>query len=815
MASHADVRFRMWMDGWDPDTFRVLGFAGEEAMSALYRFDVTLVAESPDLDLRALLGCGGHLSLSTFGQDRAVHGRIVEARYVGERPGAGSLYRVRLMPRLWRLSRTRRNRICGTETPVSVDEIVRADLEAIGLTGTSGDDASQVDYRLDLHGTYPARDYVVQYDETDLAFVSRLMEARGIWYLFEAAETKEVVVVADTDTAFGDVPDAAELAFGKAGGMIHGEPTVLSADISRRLLPTRLILKDYNYRLPHVAMAAEADVDPSGHGVVVRHGDHFRTPEEGADLAAIRAAALLCRRETLTATSDCVGVAPGRRFRLTHHPSASCDERRFLVERVVHEGWDSSIPGPPPAGLGLIGAGTAGYANRIEALDAALPYRPEERTPKPRSPSVLSAHIDGAGDGLRAELDEAGRYKAKMEFDPSPLGDGNASRAIRRMQPYGGSSQGLHFPLLKGTEVLAGSMGGDFDRPIILGAVPNPAQPSQVKAANSERNVLRTTAGVLLEINDGTVGSDDSAAGDSVSGGVYTDSVTSSGSWAKLYVPDYDGTPSSGTDSYLRLGISDTSSESGYVSALATAAGLDSVDGVEDGILAYTSGNETRVTHGSRADSVGGDAYRVVTGSVTESIAGSRTTTIGYEDSTSPGNDSLSVTGNQDLVVDGDYAESVSGSHSVSVGGDYGRTVGGDYLDTVDGDYDRKATDGYALVVQGDYTETVNSHGVWTIEGVQVGTTVGAFLGLYHGSVHDSAVSIRIHIMVAGEIFIAGMHKETRVLHANLATLYYNYRSVHVRLGIIQDLTTFKIKDYMVEAESGTVDVQEAIDVSA
>ncbi len=32
----------------------------------------------------------------------------------------------------------------------------------------------------------------------------------------------------------------------------------------------------------------------------------------------------------------------------------------------------------------------------------------------------------------------------------------------------------MHFPLLKGTEVVLSCVNGDIDRPIIVGAVPNP-----------------------------------------------------------------------------------------------------------------------------------------------------------------------------------------------------------------------------------------------------------------------------------------------------------------------------------------------------
>jgi type VI secretion system secreted protein VgrG len=44
---------------------------------------------------------------------------------------------------------------------------------------------------------------------------------------------------------------------------------------------------------------------------------------------------------------------------------------------------------------------------------------------------------------------------------------------------------------------------GDPDRPIIVGAVPNPVTPSPVVAADATKNRLKTECGMLLEIEEG------------------------------------------------------------------------------------------------------------------------------------------------------------------------------------------------------------------------------------------------------------------------------------------------------------------------
>ena len=69
-------------------------------------------------------------------------------------------------------------------------------------------------------------------------------------------------------------------------------------------------------------------------------------------------------------------------------------------------------------------------------------------------------------------------------------------------QPHAGPGYGFHFPLRDGAEVVLTCIDGDPDRPIIAGAVPNPATPSTVGAKNATRNVIRTGGGSEINIDD-------------------------------------------------------------------------------------------------------------------------------------------------------------------------------------------------------------------------------------------------------------------------------------------------------------------------
>ena len=78
-----------------------------------------------------------------------------------------------------------------------------------------------------------------------------------------------------------------------------------------------------------------------------------------------------------------------------------------------------------------------------------------------------SATVDGAAPGSAyAQIDEDGRYLVRMLFDQAAQQAGKASTHVRMAQPHGGSTEGFHFPLRSGTEVLIQFQGGDPDRPV-------------------------------------------------------------------------------------------------------------------------------------------------------------------------------------------------------------------------------------------------------------------------------------------------------------------------------------------------------------
>ena len=83
--------------------------------------------------------------------------------------------------------------------------MIRSELTAEWLRGPGSAVAGLLaanDYEVRLSRTYPLRDYIVQYEESDLNFICRLAESQGIFFFFDHSTGKDIVIFGDSRIAF-------------------------------------------------------------------------------------------------------------------------------------------------------------------------------------------------------------------------------------------------------------------------------------------------------------------------------------------------------------------------------------------------------------------------------------------------------------------------------------------------------------------------------------------------------------------------------------------------------------------------------------
>ena len=486
-------KFSFTSSAFPEDTFHVASFTGTEGLSQCYCFDITLLSEDREIDLAGIVQQTATLTfIRRDGSPVDYHGLVLRFEQLHEVDGT-AFYRARLMPRLFCLSLTEHNQVFLAKT---VQEVATECLKDGGLT--------DLDFEFRLKKTYDRIEYTCQYGESHLNFVSRWLEHQGIYYFFEQSPRGEKVIFTDTRIAHVPRPEGERVHYAPPSGLeeSHREEAVRSFACGYNLTPATVMLKDYNYMRPSLEVSGTARVDDRGRGRVYSYGENFRTSTQGNRLARVRAESLLCRREVFDGESSVPYISPGYTFFMEDHYRESFNQG-YLTTEVTHIGDQTGLL---PAGFapGREKEAPVFYRNSFRAIPATVQFRPERIARKPRISGIIPGKIDAGGSGTYAELDSHGRYKVTLPFDISGRKNGKASRWIRMATPYAGSGHGMHFPLHKGTEVLIAFIDGDADRPVIVGAVPNPETPSPVNTDNQTMSMIRTAGGNKMSMEDKT-----------------------------------------------------------------------------------------------------------------------------------------------------------------------------------------------------------------------------------------------------------------------------------------------------------------------
>ncbi|MSP26305.1 MAG: type VI secretion system tip protein VgrG [Myxococcales bacterium] len=474
-----------------PKDALVVGFRGHEALSEPYRFEIGFITHDPTfIEDDAVMG------RATLRVDRGLaappyetHGILASIELL-HAFGDKLLYRAVLVPQVWQLSLTNHSNVW---TDRAIPDVIKDVLLWSGL-GPS-------DFELRLEGSYPNRELVAQYKESNLQFIQRWMERLGLYYFFEQGDEREKLVILDgrsfasadaVPARYRPLSDDSALA-DEAFEWFHSKA---------KALPSSVELIDYDYLNPALELRSSLPSSKAGYGEINRFGeDFFATPSAGDKLAKLRVEALVARQKVVQAKGRVYHLRAGGAFVLDEHPRVELNDRPFLITAISHQGNQAAKLPSVMKALGL--EGDELYTCKVTAIPGDVQYRTQvDRSAWPRVEGYECATVCGTTASPYAQLDGHGRYKVRIHFDESDLGDGKASAWVRMQQPYGGTKEGFHFPLLKGTEVALSFQGGDPDRPMIAGVVPNAVKPSVVTEKNHTQNVIHTVNDNLIKIED-------------------------------------------------------------------------------------------------------------------------------------------------------------------------------------------------------------------------------------------------------------------------------------------------------------------------
>lgn len=459
------------------DVLLLYRMTGSEQLSRLFEYDLELLSEKNNIDLKQLLGKSMTVKLDLpEGRHRSFNAMVTRISQFGM---LGDLYyyRATLRPKPWLLTRSSNCRIMPTNT--TVPEIVKNILGKHGFT----------DIETKLSGTYRPREYCVQYRETDFNFISRLLEEEGIYYYFKHSDSVHTMVLCDAMSAHEKVPGHANIGyFPLANQERRKEEHIYEWNLSQEIQSGAYQLNDFDFEAPKADLKAKSSI-PGSHAEankeVYDYPGEYTQASAGNQYAKIRMEELRAQYEQITARGNTRRLAAGAKFTLTGYPRADQNREYLAISsnfQIQNNGYQSQGIADSPEE----------YQCAYTVIGSEYAYRPPRTATIPIVQGVQTAIVVGkAGDEITT--DKYGRIKVQFHWDRDGKKNENSSCWVRVAQVWAGKNWGaMHIPRI-GQEVIVDFLEGNPDCPIVTGRVYNADQmPPYELPANSTQSGIKS-----------------------------------------------------------------------------------------------------------------------------------------------------------------------------------------------------------------------------------------------------------------------------------------------------------------------------------
>ncbi len=499
---------------------------GSEAVCGGIDYRVACLSSNPALPLKELIALPAEIQFVTDrGQLRSVCGIVTEAR-AGDADGGLAAYELVLRDVFTVMDKRTNSRVFRFQNEL---EIVQALCDEWRHANTVLGAAFELelDPLFDMR-QFPPREQTMQHNESDAAFVQRLLRRRGIAWLFRPGRSRNTAVdpahdltPAHTLVLFGD---ANALPRSSAGSVRYhrdpaadGRDTITSWMGARRLQPGVTTRHSWDYKHPGgpqfmtASARSSADQGPSGNRLAATLDDYLvEMPHAGNDvedhwrLGQVRMSRHEFESKCFHGEGSVRDFCAGEYFTLEDHPEIDLHpaaERDFVITEL-RVAADNNLPRELESRarrlLASLSSGSAwttaqsgqpGVRVAFTAVRRGIPIVPafDPRTDLPH-PQLQSAIVVGP-PGEDVHCDALGRVKIRFpgmrasdhaHAHGAGASDSPADSAwVRVASNWAGNGSGsrqqsgaIGLPRV-GTEVLVAFLGGDPDRPIVLAQLYN------------------------------------------------------------------------------------------------------------------------------------------------------------------------------------------------------------------------------------------------------------------------------------------------------------------------------------------------------
>lgn len=479
-------------------------FDAQEGLSEIYRYTIRFTSDKSNIPSQKVLRKhiwlymydmpGARDKMLPLKTRKTVHGIVTGFRRLQSSVDQ-VLYEVEIKPFIALLDKNFRTHRFFVNK--SVTEVVSQILAEHGLESWQ--------YQFSLKRDYPRREQINQYQESDLAFIQRILAEVGIFYYFRLQEEvcTEVIHFGDSQAAFeaGKV-----LLFTTPSGMEDGGiDSVWGLNQQHHIVQKSVTTKDYNHRTAQYILRSEEADMMRGDGDKINYGKayHYRarhlqagdkmfpSAETANFYAQLDHERFLAAQSVIVGTSSDPGLAAGQVITVTDNNIPPSLPEQLLNPLVMVR-------------LGFVASRKSAMRVTLSAVpySETLCWRPD-LPERPKVSGTMTARVTSAKDNdIYAWQDAAGLYRVVFDADEESRERGLESMPVRLAKPYGGDMYGFHFPLIQGTEVAIAFREGDPDQPYIAHALHDSRHVDHVTEENSTRNVIRTAGFNKLRMED-------------------------------------------------------------------------------------------------------------------------------------------------------------------------------------------------------------------------------------------------------------------------------------------------------------------------
>lgn len=423
---------------------------GTEALSALFEYRVEAISEGETIAEDDLIGQDCLVEFDVHNGVRHFHGICTDVRWLGKQDETHRFELV-LRPQHWLLTLRSDSRIFKKRTIVQIisDVLTEADVGPFDIKSD---------------GEFEEIPYCVQYQETDFAFLSRMMEKYGFFFFFEHSATGHRMIVTNTNYTCREVAGYERVPYEPDQSVIAMRDHFRTITQSGQMRTDEVVINAYNYERANGKLeATKSDRVRHGRGRNARYDvSSAHADREGGDgLAQVFLEAERAQAQVVEVTGTAAGLSAGAKLQIEFDPLPDPDQFH-IVRSVEHRIAPESFA----TGDGL--AQQDFYTGKYRLVLWQRPYRAPRVTPWPRISGTHTATVVGE-KGEEIDVDQQGRILVRFHWDRN----GAWSCRVRVAQSLAGSGFGAtNIPRI-GHEVLVTFIDGDPDRPVVIGSVYN------------------------------------------------------------------------------------------------------------------------------------------------------------------------------------------------------------------------------------------------------------------------------------------------------------------------------------------------------